>query len=317
MKKKFFVTVADPLEHFDPQAETTSFFLAELTRLGLESFILEPKDLYLSGALVRGRARAIKTYAGERFMHDVGAVFDICLNDAACVFLRKDPPVDQRYTEHLGLLASLEGDSGPLLVNRPSGIMQAGEKILPLRFPGMSPDTVVSSRKDVLLEFLESHPRSVLKPLNEAGGRGILIVSKDDPNKMSMLEISTAQWTRHVALQAFVPEAAAGDKRILLWKGDPLGAFLRVPSGEDFRGNMHSGAKWVQSSPTNDELKSIATLKPFLLAHGLLFVGIDLIGSRVTEINVTSPMGIREINHLEGVQVEKTILQEVLALQGV
>ncbi len=308
-----FAIIADPIATFDTRCETTFYLLAELTRRDFAVHIMEPRDVYVLGRKVFAKSKQVKVFHEDYFRYELSDEMDLCLNDVSCVFLRKDPPMNQEYFENLSLLTLLEGQ-GPLLVNRPSGILKSGEKISPLRFDGLSPETIVSSRKDVLLDFLKTHPRSVLKPLGECGGRGILILSQDDPNHLSLLEISTVQWSRHVVLQDYVPDARTGDKRILLWKGESLGAFLRVPSADDFRGNMHSGAQWTKSQITSDELKKIAQIKPYLLAEGLHFVGLDFLGSSLTEVNVTSPMGIHEINQLDVCSVEKRIIEAILAL---
>ncbi|MBI2339506.1 MAG: hypothetical protein HYU99_03930 [Deltaproteobacteria bacterium] len=273
---------------------------------------------------------------------------EIILKNLDCLFLRKDPPVDPAYIDHLTLLEivcggstspnpSLQrrGESPPLckgrsggverplminspagikkamMINSPAGIKKANEKIYPFYFSGVSPPSVVSQSGDVLLSFLKKIKKGVIKPLDAGGGKGVLLIHHGDPDAKSLLEVATQNFTRYVLLQKYIPEAKKGDKRVLLWNGEPLGSFLRVPSRDDFRGNLHSGARFVKSPLTQAEKKLLARLKPALLRDGLLFAGVDLIGPYVTEINVTSPMGIREINHCDHSQIEKSLLNAI------
>ncbi|MBI4411933.1 MAG: glutathione synthase [Deltaproteobacteria bacterium] len=345
-KKPKFGVVADPIGTFDPEAETTFFLLKEITLRGHEGWIMEMKDLFLCDGEVFGRARKVTVrQKGKIFVYESDDKKEIALKNLNCIFLRKDPPVDIEYVNHLTLLEMVEnspplckarsggvesglvstsptpslqrrgGFIGPLIINSPSGIKKANEKIYPFYFSGVSPPSVVSQSGDVLLTFLKKIKKGVIKPLNAGGGKGILLVNHGDPDAKSLLEVATHGFTRYVLLQKYVPEARKGDKRVLLLNGEPLGSFLRVPSRDDFRGNMHSGARWVKAVLTAHEKKIISRLKPRLLADGLLFVGIDFIGPYVTEINTTSPMGIREINQLDNSQIEKSVIN--LAESGI
>ena len=339
-KLKFGV-IADPIATFNPEAETTFFLLKEITLRGHECWIMEMKDLFLHDGEIFGRGRKVTVrQTGKRFVYELVDEKEIVLKKLDCIFLRKDPPVDMEYINHLTLLEMVEnavspsphpspiegegayrfpsplggegqgegGGRSPLFINSPSGIKKANEKIYPFHFLGLSPPSVISQSGDVLLTFLKKIKKGVVKPLNAGGGKGILLVNHGDPDAKSLIETATLGFTQYVLLQKYIPEAKTGDKRILLWNGEPLGSFLRVPSRDDFRGNMHSGARWVKASLTAHEKKVISRLKPRLLADGLLFVGIDFIGPYVTEINTTSPMGIREINQLDNSQIEKSVI---------
>lgn len=307
-------TIADPVHKFDPKTETTFYLLKEMCGRGHVNWIMEMKDLHAEGSTIWGRARRVHVdYKGGLFSYKFGEEKDVNLGEMDVLFLRKDPPVDMEFMQYLALLELLEKISAksPLFVNSPSGIRKAGEKIYPLHFPGISPESVISADRGVCLAFVDKHKSAVLKPLDKGGGRGVFLVCRDDPNHMSILESATNCFSKYVMLQKYIPEAEKGDKRIMLLEGEPLGGFLRVSSESDFRCNLHSGGRCVKSAITPDEEKILARIRPQLIADGLHFVGIDFIGSCVTEINSTSPMGLGEINRLEGIKTEKTVIDWV------
>jgi len=340
-RKLKFGTIADPIETWDTEAETTFFFLKELTKRGYESWVMSLNDLSAQGSTLIARAQKVRvTQTRKVFSYKITDQKELNLKNLHCLFLRKDPPVDLEYLTHLTLLELLEespplckgrpggvdpgGNSkstspspslqrrgGLLMINSPSGIKKANEKTYPFYFNGISPPSMVSKNKEALLQFLKKFKKVVRKPLNGAGGKGIFIIGHKDADALSLLETATNDFTEFAYLQKFLPESKKGDKRILLLNGEPVGAFLRIPSKKDFRGNMHSGARWVSSKVSSHEKKVLGQIKPQLLADGLYFVGVDFIGSHITEINTTSPMGIREINHYDNSHVEKLTLNWV------
>ncbi|MDO8518680.1 MAG: hypothetical protein Q7T11_00775 [Deltaproteobacteria bacterium] len=325
MRKLKIGIVADPIDCFDSKAETTFFLMREAADRGHETWIMELKDLALGekGPWASAK-RVVVTQKMGIFSWEVVDEKEISISKFDAVFLRKDPPVDLEYLHHLMILEKIPPDppfskggtgenslmnypplkkggrgdlTGPLFINSPSGILRANEKIFPLQFPGLSPPTLVSMDRTKLTAFIRLHKKTVIKPLHLSGGRGIFIAK------------GSIQPPRHyVMAQKFIPEAVKGDKRILLLDGKPLGAFLRIPAKGNFRGNLHQGAKWVKALVTPHEKRIIQRLKPALRAHGLPFVGLDLLGKFVSEINTTSPMGIREINQLDHSQIEKNCL---------
>ncbi len=332
--------VSDPLTSFDKQAETTFFLMQEANLRGHEVWSFELKDLFLqNGPKVSAWAQKILvTKHSQTFQYKIIQQKRIDLSKLNVLFLRKDPPVDLKFIHHLDILEVLEKTSNILFINSPSGIKKASEKIYPLLFSGLSPATLVTASLAEAKKFVSLHPQTILKPLNLSGGRGIVKINKLNLSKLFNqatngekefipkktrplgaenkivffgMKLVPQGDENFIMLQKFIPEAKKGDKRILLLAGEPLGSFLRVPAKGDFRGNMHSGATWVKSAITARERRLIKRLKPVLLADGLLFVGLDVIGKYITEINVTSPMGIREINQLENSQVEKMTLNWV------
>ncbi|MCS6894516.1 MAG: glutathione synthase, partial [Deltaproteobacteria bacterium] len=194
-----------------------------------------------------------------------------------------------------------------LVLNRPSALREANEKMYALRFPQLIPPTLVTCQMDLIRKFLAHYGPAVLKPLGGKAGEGILYLDPADRNLASLIELSTARrWP--VMVQMYLPEIRQGDKRVILLDGEPIGAVNRIPSGHDFRGNMAVGGQAVAADITARDREIAAQLQPVLQAAGLYFVGIDVIGGYLTEINVTSPTGIREIDRLSGTQLGQTVM---------
>jgi len=202
------------------------------------------------------------------------------------------------------------------VLNRPSGILAANEKLYALHFPDLMPQTRVTRSIPQLVDFLAKlGGEMIVKPLDGRGGEGVFHVRNDDRNLFSILEQSTRFGTRRVMAQRFLAEIAkGGDKRILLLEGEPLGALLRIPSEREVRANLHVGGRAVRTQLDDDDRRIIGRIAPSLRRDGLFFVGIDVIGGRLTEVNVTSPTGVQEVNALEDTQLEARILDAVEAL---
>jgi glutathione synthase len=220
------------------------------------------------------------------------------------IFMRKDPPFDIGYVFSTYLLDAVDARR-TLVVNRPSGLREANEKAFILRFPELTPTTLVTQRPLDMLAFLdEQGGQCIVKPLDGAGGAGVLLLRRDDPNLTSALELVSDFGRRYVMCQAYVPAAKLGDKRIILIDGRPVGATLRVPKEGELRGNIHVGANCVKTDLSPRDLQICETLGPILRELGLWFTGLDVLGDYLTEVNVTSPTGIQEINRLNGVCLE-------------
>ncbi|MFN7134173.1 MAG: glutathione synthase, partial [Myxococcales bacterium] len=214
------------------------------------------------------------------------------------LFMRKDPPVDVDFL-HATQLVELVRGRRPVYVNAPSGMRSANEKLWALQFPQLCPETLVSRDPEALKAFVRRQPHgAVLKPVDGFGGRGVLRAAPGDLNLNALVEVSTAAGTAWVVAQRFVPESAGGDKRILLVGGEPVGAVLRVPSGDDFRCNMAMGGSAEQTGLGARDLEICRALGPELVRLGLEFVGIDVIGEHLIEVNVTSPTGLEEAERL-------------------
>lgn len=229
------------------------------------------------------------------------------LTEFDVVWMRPDPPVNTAYLYATYILDSLVGTQTQVL-NHPQGIRSANEKMYALQFTAVIPTTLVSQSKSQIREFVQAHSTAVLKPLGGKGGEGILFLSAGDRNLNSMIEISTARGQLPVMVQEYLPAAQAGDKRIILLDGEPIGAVNRIPTGDEFRGNMATGGRVANVEITARDQEICQAVGPILRRDGLLFVGIDVIGGYLTEVNVTSPTGIREIDRLSGTRLGKTVM---------
>ncbi|MEM9513855.1 MAG: glutathione synthase [Actinomycetota bacterium] len=223
------------------------------------------------------------------------------------VLIRTDPPFDDAYL-HLTLLLDLVADT-TLVVNSPRGLRDANEKLYACRFPELTPPTIVTADADRLLAFAQTHGAAVLKPIGGHGGRGVMAVRPDDDNAPSIIDTLTTRGRVPVVAQRFLENVAAGDKRILLLDGDPLGAILRIPTSADFRANICVGGTTVATELDDDDKRIIERLAPSLRADGLFFVGLDVVDGQLTEVNVTSPTGIRQMAALAGAPLHLDVIR--------
>jgi glutathione synthase len=226
--------------------------------------------------------------------------------------MRKDPPVDETYLYATHLLELAERQ-GVRVLNRPASLRAWNEKLSSLRWSHLMAATLVSSRVERLAAFAADQGQVVLKPLGGRAGQGVVFASASTPGLRALLELVTGQESLPVMVQAFLPGVNAGDKRILLVDGEPLGAVNRRPAGDDFRSNLAVGGSPEATSLTATELNICAELAPALRAEGLFFVGIDVIDGRLSEINVTSPTGIREVERLGGIPLADLTIERLLA----
>ncbi len=313
MKLAFII---DPLEKLDPGHDSTVAMMEAAQVLGHEVFVTSVGHL----AVINGQAWAKLApvhlqpvilvdghWQVSQPWYEVSESQWMALTECQAVFMRKDPPVTVQYlyaTFILELLAPTE----TMVINSPQGLREANEKMYTLQFVAVMPPTVVSLDKGLIRKFLEEQGAAVLKPLGGKAGEGILFLDPGDRNFNSLVEISTQHGKEPVMVQRFLPEAKEGDKRIILLDGDPIGAVNRIPSGAEFRGNMAVGGRVAPTTITPREEEICALLKPKLQADGLYFVGIAVIGGYLTEVNVTSPTGIREIDRLEGVRLGEKVI---------
>jgi glutathione synthase len=298
----------DPMESIQVRADTTFALMLEARRRGHRVLYVEPRDLGVAHGQVVARAREVLELRREQGRHaDLGEAHEVDLDrDADLVFQRKDPPVDTAYviaTQILGLCRRA------LVLNRPAGILAANEKLYALAFQDLMPVTRVTRRIPELREFLaELGGEMIVKPLDGRGGEGIFHLHARDRNLVSILEQSTAFGTKPVMAQQYLPAVRSGDKRILLVDGEPIGALLRIPAEDEHRANLHVGGSPMKADIDEGDRKIIARLAPSLLRDGLFFVGIDVIGGLLTEVNVTSPTGVQEIDALDRKRLEADIL---------
>jgi len=292
----------DPLERINPAKDSTSALMQAAQRAGVAVWVATPADL--SACPGEGEAghtcwvTAVPVTADP--WYSAGAPQLLPLTRFAAVWMRKDPPVDEAYLYATHLLELAERQ-GVRVINRPAALRAWNEKLSSLRWSALMAPTLVASRVEQLASFVAEHGEVVLKPLGGRAGQGVVFAAAGTPGLRALLELVTAQQTLPVMVQAFLPGVAAGDKRILLVDGEPLGAVNRVPSGGEFRSNLAVGGQPQATELSDAERAICAALAPALRAEGLFFVGIDVIDGRLSEINVTSPTGIREVERLGGI----------------
>jgi len=307
-----FVFVMDPLSRVTHDKDTTFAFIKAAQGRGHQSFHCLPQDLSNVGGFPYATAHRIEIVAEPPYIvlrRDEGAQ-RLPLLDVEAVFIRKDPPFDQAYLYATLMLEPSRG--GPLLINDPRGLRDANEKLYALNFPEWTPKTMVSADREMIHEFVrEVGGTAVIKPLDGAGGWGVMMLRKDDRNGRAIVDMLTGEGQRLAMVQEFLPAVTAGDKRIILLDGEPLGAILRVPRGDEIRSNIHVGGSVVPTELTAREKDLVRSIAPRLKADGLVFVGLDVIGERLTEVNVTSPTGIQELSRFTGINQSDRVIEWV------
>jgi glutathione synthase len=297
----------DPVESILPDKDTTFAFLRGARRRGHENFHAELAGVYVTRGEVRARARRISVADSHPFVTLDSATQDLSVGDMSAVLIRKDPPFDQAYLHTTLMLEHARGKT--LLVNDPRGLRDANEKLYALQFPEFVPRTMVSANREHLLGFAaEVGGKAVIKPLDGAGGFGVLALSTGDHNARAIVDMLTREGRQLAIVQEYLPAVRAGDKRVLLLDGEPLGAILRIPRPDDLRSNIHVGGDVAPAELTKAELAMVAAMAPRLKADGLVFVGLDVIGERLTEVNVTSPTGIQQLARFTNSHPEEKVI---------
>ncbi|MBE9155920.1 glutathione synthase [Nodosilinea sp. LEGE 06152] len=313
MKVAFII---DPIHRLDPGHDTSVAMMEAAQVRGHDVWIMAASAL----SVVAGKALALMQpvkltpvqlvdglWAAATPWFELGEAVQRPLEDMDAVFMRTDPPVTVPYLYATYILDYVD-PAKTKVINAPSGLRAANEKMYALQFTEAIPETIVSQSKAVIRETVERWGSAVLKPLGGKAGEGILFLQAGDRNLNSMVEISTQQGKEPVMVQTYLPAAKDGDKRIILLNGEPIGAVNRIPTGSEFRGNMAVGGRVAKADITDRELDICRQLAPTLVRDGLYFVGIDVIGGYLTEVNVTSPTGIREIDRLNDVRLGDQVI---------
>ena len=282
----------DPMDRVLPDRDTTFAFQRAAQKRGHESLHCLPRDVYVVDGDVWARVRPVAV-SDAAPSSSLGTPRDLRLAEAECVAIRKDPPFDAEYLYLTLMLERLRGRV--LVVNDPRGLRDANEKLYALHFSRHMPRTMVTSDRDRIHAFVADLGTAVVKPLDGAGGSGVMVVDKGDRNTRSIVDSITREGVAFAMVQEFLPAVRAGDKRVLLLDGEVLGAINRVAREDDVRSNIHAGGRVEPCEVTDRERAIIADLRPRLAADGLVFVGLDFIGGKLTEVNVTSPTGIQEL----------------------
>lgn len=304
--------IVDPLEHLGLAGDTSYALMLEAQRRDHEVWTCQLEHLGLEHddpiaeaqlTLVRRAATPAEAFSTEGRVSIPLEAFDV-------VLMRKDPPVDVAYLHATWILEQARGKT--LLVNDPRGLRELNEHLAVLRFPELTPPTIVTRSARRLAAFQrEQGGAIVVKPVDGYGGLGVFVIKDGDPNTSSLYETSTAAGTRWTVAQKYLPEAASGDKRIMLVGGEPVGAVLRVPARNEARGNLHVGGRPVRTELDDDDRAIIRAVAPVLAEYGQLLVGLDVIGGKLTELNITSPTGIRHIEALEQRNVAAQVLEGI------
>ena len=308
--------ICDPLHIFKINTDTTMLFLISASNMGHQVFICQPQEIYASGSSVIAISHLIKllttdisSITDQHPWYKEQDIQNHKLQDFDAIFVRKDPPFDIEYY-YLTCMLSLAAHSCAKIINDGQVLRDFNEKLSILYFPDLIPDTIVSRDKQVLLNFLEQHQECVVKPLDLMGGRGIFKVSLHDVNYQVILESSTNYYTQTVMLQKFIPEVIYGDKRIFIVDGVIIDYYLaRIPPKNQIRGNIGAGGTGEVHQVSDEDKLLFAPVAKWLKQHNIIFAGIDVIANKLTEINITSPTGARQIMHASGINIPQLILQ--------
>ena len=299
----------DPIEYVDINADSTFRLAEEAQNRGHDLYVYTPNDLTFNRGKVAAKVRSIslKRKIGDHV--SFGAVELLDLSEFGVIWLRQDPPFDMGYITNTHLLDLVDKET--LIVNNPFWVRNLPEKLLVLEFPDLIPDTVISRDLDEIKEFKREFKDIIVKPLYGNGGAGIFRLKEDDKNLTSLHELFSKMSSEPLIAQAFLPDVRSGDKRIILVDGSPVGAINRVPKAGEIRSNMHVGGKAEPAKLSQRDREICRAIGPTLKNKGQVFVGIDVIGDYLTEINVTSPTGIQELERFDKVNIAEMIWHAV------
>jgi glutathione synthase len=306
------VVVMDPIGAIKPAKDTTLGLLVAVQARGWELHYAEQKDLWLRDGVAWGRLAPLKVRDDLADWFSLGDAAAAKLGEFDVILMRKDPPFDTEYIYSTYILdrAQLQGAR---VYNRPQGLRDINEKVYTAWFPQCCAPTLITRDMHDMGQFLSEHGKAVCKPLDGMGGKSIFVLEHGDKNRNVVFETLTAFGTRYAVVQRYLPEiVTTGDSRIILVDGEPVPfALSRIPLPDDNRGNLAAGAR-AESRPLNDRDRWLcAQIGPKLRAQGMIFVGLDVIGDYVTEINVTSPTGIRELNKKHGIDIGSLLAEAI------
>lgn len=303
--------VMDPIDQISFKKDSSLAMLLAAQARDWEIYYMEQKDLYQAKGQARARMRPMRVYHNPEHWFDLDAEIDTSLAFLNVILMRKDPPFDNEFLYSTYLLEQAESQ-GSLIVNRPQSLRDCNEKYFATLFQDCAPPTLVTRRSDIVHEFANEHRDIILKPLDGMGGSSIFLHRHNDPNLSVILETLTAHGTQQIMVQRYLPEIADGDKRILLIDGEPIPYSLaRIPAQGETRGNLAAGGRGVARPLTDRDRWIAAQVGPELRKRGLIFVGLDVIGDYLTEINVTSPTCIREIDAAYDTDIGGQLMQSI------
>jgi len=286
----------DPIEAITPYKDSSLAMLLEAERRAADIHYFQQRDLKIVAGTAFGHSQRLRVRDDDEAWYDKGETEEIELGSLDVILMRKDPPFDMEYVYTTYILDRAR-EAGALIVNHPQALRDMNEKAYTAWFPECTPLTLITRSMAEMKAFLLDNGRIVVKPLDSMGGRSIFVVHKNDNNANVIFETLTDYGQRFAMAQVFIPEISAGDKRILLINGKAVPyALARIPSADDYRGNLVMGAKGIGQELSDVDRSICERVGPVLRNRGVLFAGIDVIGDYLTEVNVTSPTGIRELD---------------------
>jgi len=302
-----FLFVIDPIKNINPAKDSSAALMQATHNKKVEVWFCTPQDLEARGDEVWASCTNIEPIPWIQLKENKC----IPLAQFSCIWMRKDPPVDEGYLYATHLLEVAER-KGVKVVNKPSSLRAWNEKLGALRYSNLMAPTIVASKVNDLINFAQANKEVVIKPLGGKGGQGVIRLDKNSPGSRAIIELITSQEQLPVMMQKFIPEVQNGDKRIIIVDGKPLGAINRIPNQGDFRSNLAMGGKAEKTSLSSEEKSICLELSQHLQEEGLFFVGIDVINGMLSEINVTSPTGLREIEKLSNKNISEEVIEKLL-----
>ena len=302
-----FLFVIDPIKNINPAKDSSAALMQATHNKKVEVWFCTPQDLEARGDEVWASCTNIEPIPWIQLKENKC----IPLAQFSCIWMRKDPPVDEGYLYATHLLEVAER-KGVKVVNKPSSLRAWNEKLGALRYSHLMAPTIVASKVNDLINFAQANEEVVIKPLGGKGGQGVIRLNKNSPGSRAIIELITSQEQLPVMMQKFIPEVQNGDKRIIIVDGKPLGAINRIPNQGDFRSNLAMGGKAKRTSLSSAEKSICLELSQHLQEEGLFFVGIDVINGMLSEINVTSPTGLREIEKLSNKNISEEVIEKLL-----
>jgi glutathione synthase len=303
----------DPVEGINIETDTTFFLMMEAQLRGHALWVYTPERIALEDGRVTARGRALNLQAVKGDHHRLGGFEVRDLSEMDVVLMRQDPPFDMAYITATHFLEAIHPKT--LVVNNPAEVRNAPEKLFVTGFPGVQPPTLITADAEAIYDFRARHGDMVLKPLYGGGGSGVVRLRPDDPNLDALLELHAMIGREPVIAQKFIPAVSKGDKRVLLVDGEPVGAINRVPAEGQVRSNLARGGRAEAVELTPRDLELCRIIGPELRRRGLLFVGIDVIGDYLTEINVTSPTGAQQLKRFGGADAAAALWDRIEAIQ--
>ena len=301
----------DPIASINIDGDSTFALMLEAQARGHALWHYHVRDLALAGGRVLAHAQPVEVRRVKGDHFTLGAPVELDLSQVDVVLMRQDPPFDMAYITATHILEHIHPKT--LVVNDPASVRNAPEKLFVTHFPDLMPETLISADIRQIRRFRDKHGDIILKPLFGNGGAGVFHLKPEDPNLNSLLEMFTERSREPLVVQRYVPDVRKGDKRIILVDGVAMGAINRVPAAGEARSNMHVGGRPEPTTLTDREREICDAIGPELRKRGLIFVGIDVIGGYLTEINVTSPTGLQEIARFDGIHLERAIWDAIEA----